>query len=88
VGVALLVLGFAPVTRFHIERMPQAKGDPFFGAEVGEPVPREPALDRHDQIVPLGRNNPQKRRGGRRQIFMDEFRAMLIEDTDVHRFGL
>ena len=36
----------------------------------------------------LGSDQPEKRLGCCRQILMDEFRAVLIEDTDVHRFRM
>jgi hypothetical protein len=68
--------------------MAQDKGNLFLLTEVGEPLPREHTFDAHDQLLPIGRNDAQKRLGGRRQIFVDQFRAILIPDTDVHRLGL
>jgi hypothetical protein len=37
VGVTLIVLGFAAMKRFHLEGMPQHKGDAFLRTEVGHP---------------------------------------------------
>jgi hypothetical protein len=69
---------------FHIEGMTQDKGNPFLLTEVRQPLPREDTLHSHDQIVPIGSNDPQKGFRGRRQILMNQLRATLIEDTDVH----
>jgi hypothetical protein len=87
-GINFIVLGFAAMNRFHIEGMPKHKGNPFLLTEVGEPVPREDTLYSHDQIVPIGGDDPQERFRGGREILVDEFRAVLIQDTDVHRLGM
>jgi hypothetical protein len=67
--------------------MTQDKGDPFFSAEVGQPLPREDTLYASDQIVPLGRADAQTCFRGRGQILVDPDRAALLEDTDVHGAG-
>jgi hypothetical protein len=46
VGVDPVVLGLAAVDRLHIEGVTQDEPDTFGGAQVGEPVPGEHALDR------------------------------------------
>jgi hypothetical protein len=87
-GIDFIVLRFAPMNRFHIECVTQDKGDPFSGTEVGEPVPGEHTLDADHEIVAVRGENKLKRFGGGGQIFMDEFRAILIQDTDVHRLRM
>jgi len=86
--LTLLVLGFAPVNRLHREGVASDKGHPFRLTEVCYPLPREHTFDPDDQILAIGSKEASKclRRG--RQIFVDEFRPTLIENTDVHRFRL
>jgi hypothetical protein len=50
-GVNLVVLGFAPMNRLHIERMPQDKGDAFAGTEIREPLPGEDTRHGHHHIL-------------------------------------
>jgi hypothetical protein len=61
------------------------EGDAFLLAKVRQPIPREHTFDADDQLLALGRDDPQKRVGSRRQILMNEFRAVLIENADIHR---
>jgi len=88
VGINFVVLGFAPLNRLHIERVPQDKGNPFLTTQVRQPLPRKDTLDANDHLVPIGCNNSQKRFWGRRQILVDQNRAALIQDTDVHRLRM
>ena len=68
--------------------MPQAKGNAFRTTEVSEPLPGEDTFDAADHILTIGSKDAQQRVRGRRQIFMDENRAVLIENTDVPRLRL
>jgi hypothetical protein len=88
VGVKLIGLGFAAMNRFPREGMPQHKGAACLRTEVGQPLPGEPTFDANDQILPIGRDNPQKRLRGGGQILVDQLRATLIQNTDVHRLGM
>lgn len=87
-GITRIVLGFAPMNRFHIEGRAQNKGEPFLLTEVGQPIPREEAFHPYHQIFPVWGNRTQKRVGSSGQIFMQQFRPLLIQDTDVHRLGM
>lgn len=92
-GVAVFVgqfrkMGFAPVNRLHIEGVAQDRGNPLLLTQVRQPIPRKNAFDSDDEVVAVGSNDPEKRLGRGRQIFMHEFRAVLSEDTDVHRLGV
>ena len=64
VGVDLVVFGLAAVDGLHVEGVAQDEGDAFLGAEVGEPVPGEHALDGDDESVAIGRNGLEKRSPG------------------------
>jgi hypothetical protein len=52
--VDLIVLGFASMDRFHIESMTQNERDPFFLAQIGQPVPGEDAFDSDHDILSEG----------------------------------
>jgi len=73
------------VDGFHIESMAQDKGEAFAGTEIGEPVPGEDTFEGDYEILAIGDNDAQEGCGRRREILMDENRAGLIEDTDLHR---
>ena len=88
VGVDVIVLGFAPMNRFHIESVPQDKGDPLLGTEIRQPLPGAQAFHSHDEVFPLGSNDPQERFRGGWQILVPQLRAALIQNTDVHRLGM
>jgi hypothetical protein len=55
-----------------------------FSPACRQPVPSEDTLHPHHQIVTVRGDDPQKRLGGGGQILLDQLRAVLIEDTDVH----
>jgi hypothetical protein len=44
VGIDCVVCGLATVNGLHVERMAQAKRDPFLGTQVSQPVPREESI--------------------------------------------
>jgi hypothetical protein len=44
----------------HVQGVAEDEGDLLFGAEVGEPVPAEQALDGHDQSVAEGGDGSQE----------------------------
>ena len=76
------------MNRSHIERMAEDKGNPFLLTEVCQPIPREDTLDADDHILSIGSKDAQKRFGGRRQIFMNQNRATLVEDANVPRLRM
>ena len=71
--------------RLHRKRVAQHKGDAFGGADVGEPVPREHALGRHDQIVPVRCDDLEERLRCRFHVAVHKHLAGRVENTDVHR---
>jgi cysteine synthase A len=71
-----------------VANMPENKGNAFLTTEVRHPIPCEHTFNADDHILSIGSNDAQKRVWSRRQIFVDEFRAILIQDTDVHRFRM
>jgi hypothetical protein len=85
VGVDLVVLRLSAVDGLHVERMADDEGDVMLGAEVGEPVPAEDALDAADQVVPVGLDGPEEGVGLAAQIAVqDDLAAFMVEDAEVH----
>ncbi len=84
VGVDPVVLGLAPVDRFHVQRVTEDEGNPLASAEVGEPVSGKDALHRHYQVVAIRRDDSQKVLGGGRAVPMDADLAFRIQHADVH----
>ena len=76
------------MNRFHRERVAQDKGKPFLLTEVRQPLPGEPTFVADDHILSIRSNHLQKRLRRRREIFVDEFRAVFIQNTDVPRFRM
>jgi hypothetical protein len=52
----LIVLGFAPLNRLHIEGVAQNKSATFLLTEVGQPIPRQPTFNADDPTLALGSN--------------------------------
>ena len=87
-GVDLVVLRFAAVDGLHGQRVAEHEGDVLGGAEIRDPVPREHTLGGHDEIVPVRRDDLEKRRGIRFHVAVHEHLAGGVEDADVHRFDV
>ena len=51
VAVDLVVLGLAAVNGLHVQGVAEHEGDVPRGAEIGQPVPGEHALDADDQFL-------------------------------------
>ena len=84
-GINLIVLGFAPMNRLHIKRLPQDKGTPFLLTQVRQPIPGETTFHAADEVFPIRGKESEKGFRSRRQILMHEFDAVLIEHADIHR---
>ena len=85
VGINPVVLGLAAVDGLHRQRVAEHERDAFGRADIGEPVPREHALGRHDQTVAVRRDDLEERRRRRRHVAVHEHLAGAVEDADVHR---
>jgi hypothetical protein len=83
-GVDLIVLGFSSMDSLHIEGMAKNEGDPFFLAQIGQPVPGEDAFHSNHDIFPEGSDDAKK--GLRRcfDVLVNTDVAPGIQDTDVH----
>ncbi|MCK4303516.1 MAG: hypothetical protein KAY24_04695 [Candidatus Eisenbacteria sp.] len=68
--------------------MAKDERDLLLGAEIGEPVPGEDTLNRHDEAFTEGFDGPQEwlRSGG--HVFVQHDLSLLIQYTDVHRSGV
>jgi len=87
-GVHPVVVGFATMAGFHRQGMAEDNRQAFVGTQVGEPVPRKDALHGADDIFPIGGNDLQKRLWARLPIAVDQNRAGLVQETDVHGAGM
>jgi hypothetical protein len=88
VGIDFVVFGFATVNGFHIKGMAEDKGDFLLGAEIGEPVPGEDALDGDGHVLSVRRDGFEEQLRTARHIAVQENLAVSIQDTDVHRSGM
>src|ERR687892_2190750 len=88
VGIDFVIFRFTAVDGFHVEGMPQDKGNAFFSTEVSEPVPGEDTLNRDNQAVTVGGNSLEKRfRRGFHVAVQHDF-PLVTQDTDVHASGM
>jgi hypothetical protein len=62
----------------------QHECDAFSGAEVREPIPREHALGRDDEIVAVRSDRREKCLGRRLHVSVHQHLAGGVEDADVH----
>jgi hypothetical protein len=85
VRINCIVLGFAPMNRFPIEGMPSDESHPCCCTAGGQPIPGAPTLNAAADIFFIGSNAAHNRFRRRRQILMDKFGALLLQDTDVQR---
>jgi hypothetical protein len=88
VAVNLVVLGLATVDGLHVERMAQYEGNLLAGAEIGQPVPGEHALDADDKFLAVEADRVEKVVGPAGQIAVNERFARLADDADVHCLGM
>ena len=72
------------MNRLHRERVAQDEDEAFGGAQIREPVPRKHALGRHDQIVPVRRDDLEERLRRRFHIPVHQHLASGVENADVH----
>jgi len=87
-GVDLVGLGLAAVDGFHVEGVAEDEGDAFVLAQVGQPVPGEPALRPDDQAVAVRLHGLQEGRGRGRQVLVEDGPSLGVEDVGVHRSGM
>jgi hypothetical protein len=88
VGVDLIVLGLTPMNGFHVEGVAQDEGNPFLGAQVGEPVPSEDTFDADNQVFAVGCNSFQKRFRPCLHIPVAQDGSILVQDAKVHGTGV
>ena len=67
----------------HIEGMAQHEGRALPGAHIRDPVPGEHALHCDHQIFPKGGEHGEEGVRFGSEIFVDEDRALLVENADV-----
>jgi hypothetical protein len=87
-GVDLVVFGRTPMERLHVQGLAEDEREAFVSPEVGQPGPREHAVDRDTAPVSVGGNDVQKGLRGRLHRTMHETLATLVAETDLHGTGL
>jgi hypothetical protein len=87
-GVDRVVVGLAPIARFHGERLSQDQGKALGGAEVGEPRPREEAFDADDEVFAVGCKRLQKRFGPCLPMPVAQALSRLVQDAKGHGPGV
>ena len=70
----------AAVNRLHRERLAQDERDVFSGTHIRGPVPREHALGRDDQIVPVRGDDLEERLSARFHIAVHQHLAGGVEE--------
>ena len=86
--VDLIIFGFASVYCFHIEGMPQDKGDTLPATEVSYAVPGEHALDSYDNVFPEGLYSIEKDLGAGINVPVQSDLPGFIQDTEIHFSGM
>jgi hypothetical protein len=64
------------------------EGDVLPGAQVGEPVPAEQALDGDDQSGAEGSDGPQEGVGVGGEVLVEDDLAAGVEDAEIHASGV
>jgi len=84
VRVDPVVLGLAAMDCFHVEGVPEDKGDVLPSAEVGKPVPGEEAFHGDDDVLAVRGDDLEEglRSGG--HVLVHEHVPRGVEDADVH----
>lgn len=88
VGIDFVVLRFATVDRFHIERVPQDKRHPCLGTQVSQPVPGEDTFNRDHHLFTIGGNGLEQRLRAGGQMAMHHDVTVLVQDANVHAPGV
>jgi len=73
---------------FHVEGMPEDKGETFARTQVSQPLPREDTFDRHDKIITIRRNDLEEGLGACLEVLMHQNLPSLVEDAHIHRPGV
>src|SRR5439155_3496888 len=88
-GVNTIVLVFAPVNGFDIERVSQDEGQAGGLAGIGQPVPAEHAFATDGQAVPVRLDQLEEElEVVVSDVGVDQFFALPVHDADVHLTGV
>jgi hypothetical protein len=83
-GVDLVVFCFPAMGCLHAEGMSEDKGNAFFVAKIGYPVPGEDAFYRNDNILTIRSDGFQKGITVGFHVAMFPDFSLFIEDADIH----
>jgi hypothetical protein len=84
VGSELVIFGLAAMDGVHVEGVPQAKGDFWCSAELGEPLPGEHAFDRDDEPLTVGSNGLEERFRSGFHLTVQQGLTIVAQDADLH----
>jgi hypothetical protein len=87
-GIDRIVFVLPAMKSFHIQGMPQDKGNRLVSTQVGEPVPGEDTFDSDHQAVTIGGNGLEEWCWSGRHIAVQQNVAILTYDTAVHGAGM
>jgi hypothetical protein len=76
------------VAGFHVERLPEHKGDALLRTQVGQPVPGEETFDGHSQAGTRGRHGLEKRFRSGFHVAVHQDVPDMVHNTDVHAPGM
>ena len=83
-----IVLGFAAVDGFHVQSMTEDEEDFLTGAQVGNPIPSEHALDGNDQVVTVRSDGAEKDGRIATDILVKNNLPSLVQHAEVHGSGV
>jgi hypothetical protein len=81
--IDLVVCGLTAMDGLHLQGMPEDKRATSLGAEVGEPVPSEHTLSRHDHPLSIRGNGLQQGLWSGLHITRHQDLTALVEDADI-----
>jgi hypothetical protein len=87
-GVDRVVFGFAAMHRFHIQGVPQDKGNLVLRAQVGEPIPGEETFHSDNQAIPVGSDDLKKGFWRGFHITVHTYFSRVAQDADIHGAGM
>ena len=72
----------------HVESMAENEGNSVLGTEVGEPVPVEDALRRHDQVLPVGSDGFEEAGPVAGEVLVKQDVALGVQNAQIEGAGV
>jgi len=87
-GIDFIVFDFGAVNGLHVESVSEDEGDPFFFAEISEPVPGEHAFDGDNDVFAVCFDSLEEGIGLSVDVLVEQDVPVLVEDTEIHGPGV